>query len=220
MKGRGIKEVMKRVQDSIDKRSAQGGGQAAESEGRGGGGGSDAVVPESGDLGEGDRNEEQEAESTGKRSVDWRTWRYKKKSAVEQEDEDAWYQKGKPSRKTNEAKPTENHADEGADTPAVAGNMAANTAGSVGVAARDGVDVDAADNAAEPVTVKGVLTATGATAGDETENAAETFAVGEGETVDGDDGDGGGQTVAAEGAGKDEEGPVKVLMLRELRTRY
>lgn len=265
MKGRQLKEVRKRVQAAIDLKNAGGGGGAVgarlgkgmDTDAQGQASCSttdngavvvgDGVAPEAaGETGGGVAAGEI-AGSKRERCKDWRTYRHKKKSAVDQEEEDSWYGKSKSTGREGSASSAadkdETVKNEGVNiTPAA---VAVSGGGDSEDSARSGVEGVGELNAAESVAVGDSPSdaAVGAAVGDKDvtvvgegldhasvdgareagKNAVESITVGEdmGETVnDMDDGDE-QEECEEEGHGeKGEEGPEKVIILRELRTRY
>lgn len=250
-KGRELKEVRRRVQASIDKKNQdiknakQPVTGTGKREGDDTGARSKEETPDSiqkasaGDVG-------RTGGTKRERSKEWRTWRHKKKSAVDQAEEDAWYRKSKPAStgEGGEAAATEgggSAAGEGAGAgramevgqsaegaSSAAERVAVGSGASGDVVVGGGASVEATHaHAGKPVPVGGMPT--GNVAGGE--HAEELVAVGREDEAIGeeeDDGDAGDHEGYAAGVdpsdgedegGRTEEGPAKVLMLRELRTR-
>lgn len=187
-KGRQLKEVRRRVQASIDRKNldiknAQQQQKAGAGEGTG--------TEDQASL----RSQNTSAVAGTKRGRsnkdDWRTWRHKKKNAVDQDEEDSWYGKSKPSWRKEEV----------------------SASAGAGSADRDRAESVPIGDVAELTTVGKDCEAFGD--GDYAEDAG----VDEEDTSLGDD-EGEVEQEREEVGDQVEEGPEKVLMLRELRTRY
>lgn len=208
-KGRQLKEVRKRVQASIDLKKAGGAAATASA--------ADSPEPEAA-AAAADTDQENSAEISAEgggskkrerpSKENWRTYRYKKKSAVDRQEEDSWYGKSgavSPERENAaEPRPVENRsspataeeAERDVETPTIpneaVGSSASSGSGSVPAVAR-----------AVEVKGEGVIV--------EADSPA---------AVEGADKAGLEEEAEVAGKGEGDEGPEKVLLLRELRTRW
>lgn len=190
-KGRQLKEVRKRVQASIDLKKTGGGGGVDKAAGKGGDGSSASPGLEEGVGVEGGGAGEGDKKRERPRD-DWRTYRHQKKSAAGRKEEDDWY--GKKSKSCS----------------------------------KEGEEVKAIEPVPEAEKEAGVVGGEGGGSGvplsEGTPAVGSAQVVGEEAVEVGDAGvDADADAGAAQGGGvanKEEyEGPEKVLLLRELRTR-
>lgn len=243
-KGRQLKEVRKRVQASIDFKKSGGKAPATAEGGTEAAPGSDAgAEAASGDGGDA-------ASGNGKKrwlsKEEWRTFRHKKKSAVDQKADDAWF--GKPAVDTTEEstvgavegsssgsggvgqaseaaaaaggvinEAAENTSKAGQENPTLPQGVGKEVS-SVGVTSSSGVVTAAAAAATEMDVVKADgMNAEKSGGGAESEIGKEEGK--EGVEV-GADTAVGAETAKETGKGAEDEGPEKQIMLRELRTRW
>lgn len=200
-KGRQLKEVRKRVQASIDLKKAGGGGGGRAgvnaAAGKGGDGSSASPGLEGAGAGGGGVGEVGEKRERD----DWRSYRHKKKSAADREVEDAWYGKSKASFKGGGEACGEQETE-----PVLEAEKEKKVEMEEGVGGRE-EDGDGVQSSEATPAVGGAEVAM--------EEPVGEAAV---EAVGGEDAD----EFAAKAGGavnKEEEGPEKVLLLRELRTR-
>lgn len=184
-KGRQLKEVRRRVQASIDLKKA-GGVPAKE--------GDDVPAGAEGSSAEEAANKKRD------RSYEWKTYRQKKKSPVEQREDDDWFGKSKDvvsanSENGGEVKDAEQETSGAASASAEAQRSEPISSSSAPEADKpaEGTSIDGAALTEKVPAEDGVVAV----------NGENTEAVSQGE---------------AEKEG--DEGPEKVLLLRELRTRW
>lgn len=200
-KGRQLKEVRKRVQASIDLKKAAGGlppeGGAAPPP-------PSSTLPDSDAAGTCEEVSAAAGSSGGKKrersKEEWRTYRHKKMSAAERREEDKWYgKKFTAAAATGNPGAEQSLLEKGQDEEGNAGAAAQAPPDHETPRATDGVDIE------EAVAVRGQSV-----------------------TVDGDgdeagvglaDGTDAGVSKEEGMGGEGNEGPEKVLLLRELRTR-
>lgn len=208
-KGRQLKEVRRRVQASIDQRKASRGVSSV--------GGEDFNPSPCSGAGEKGRDLTSEivdgkasAESGGiegkkrqRSKDDWRTYRHKKMSLEKQREEDEWY--GKPSVGGNKKDGLEQV---GSSVEALSGEAGGISGG------------EARIMSSRATTASRDHGETAADAGANCDDAGDDFGGDNEEGRDGGDYEVEKSEVSAAAADTGEAGPEKVLLLRELRTRY